>query len=126
MSDTLEKRTLLGKLFSKISEVHTRVEHVEECQVVMMDQQRELLAQLEAARVERQKLAATNRFLIECNMRLIYRGSAYLEALGIQEYQRLQRESTTVTCKVPLQLDPEMVANVERALAEVNSQFGRR
>ena len=114
-----KKRGLLRAMFRKLGEVHTRVEHVEDCQVVMMDQCRWLLAELEALRADRERFISLNRQHIETIGRLIAGKDALLRALGVQEYQRLQRLSSTPLAPA-LPMDEETAQNLARAYAAMS------
>jgi hypothetical protein len=129
----LKKRAVLAAMFHKIGEcfgqletVNVRLQHLEQCHGVMLDQQRDLLRSLEAECVERQKLAATNRMLIEHNMRLIAHGSAYLKALGIQAYVQIQaREAARLPApSTPNDLTAEDMENIRAATREINKHAG--
>jgi hypothetical protein len=123
-----KKRELLRAMFRKLGDVHAgqhelsvRVQHLEDCHTVLLDQQRDLLIELATARIERQKLAATNRMLIEHNMRLIAHGSAYLKALGMQAYMQIQaRESRRLSAPSTAELTADELEHIARARREMD------
>jgi hypothetical protein len=115
----VKKHAVLLAMFKRLAIVYAKVEHVEDCQVVMLDQQRELMAQIEVMRADRERFISLNRQHIETIGRLIAGKDALLRALGVQEYQRLQRLSSTPLAPA-IELDEQTALNLARAYGAID------